>query len=328
MKMKILSVLAGVAAAAGCTFSGPKAENASCGVTGGGTAEISKAVPPVSGTGGLRRPGPARVMVIGAHPDDADIFCGGLALRLIDRGFKVKFVSMTDGRMGHHVYSPDETAKVRRKETLEAARRMKLDGYDIYGYPDCGLFPTDEARKNVARKIREYQPDYIITHRTCDYHADHRATGQLVTDACYLLGVPHWCPEVPAQRHRPVIFYMTDAFTNPRPIRPDLMFDVDNYIERLCDGLDAQGSQIYEWLPWDSGREKTVAALGDRSDIKARNEYINRYTFGRKRADAKRFAEVWKEKHPDCPLPKNLEVYEISEYGRRPSKAELSFLSE
>lgn len=327
MKMKIFSLLACVAAAAGCTFSGPKAENASCGVTGG-TAEISKAVPPVSGSGSLRRPGPARVMVIGAHPDDADIFCGGLALRLIDRGFKVKFVSMTDGRMGHHIYSPDETAKVRRKETLEAARRMKLDGYDIYGYPDCGLFPTDDARKNVARKIREYQPDYIITHRTCDYHADHRATGQLVTDACYLLGVPHWCPEVPAQRHRPVIFYMTDAFTNPRPIRPDLMFDVDNYIERLCDGLDAQGSQIYEWLPWDSGREKTVAALGDRSDIKARNEYINRYTFGRKRADAKRFAEVWKEKHPDRPVPKNLEVYEISEYGRRPSKAELRFLSE
>lgn len=327
MKMKILSVFAGVAAAAGCTFSGPKAENASCGVTGG-TAEISKAVPPVSGSGSLRRPGPARVMVIGAHPDDADIFCGGLALRLIDRGFKVKFVSMTDGRMGHHIYSPDETAKVRRMETLEAARRMKLDGYDIYGYPDCGLFPTDEARKNVARKIREYQPDYIITHRTCDYHADHRATGQLVTDACYLLGVPHWCPEVPAQRHRPVIFYMTDAFSNPRPIRPDLMFDVDNYIERLCDGLDAQGSQIYEWLPWDSGREKTVAQLGDRSDLKKRNEYIDRYTFGRKRADAKRFAEVWKEKNPKTPLPKNLEVYEISEYGRRPSKAELKFLCE
>ncbi|MBO7236779.1 MAG: PIG-L family deacetylase, partial [Kiritimatiellae bacterium] len=251
-----------------------------------------------------------------------------LALRLIDRGFKVKFVSMTDGRMGHHIYSPDETAKVRRKETLEAARRMKLDGYDIYGYPDCGLFPTDDARKNVARKIREYQPDYIITHRTCDYHADHRATGQLVTDACYLLGVPHWCPEVPAQRHRPVIFYMTDAFSNPRPIRPDLMFDVDNYIERLCDGLDAQGSQIYEWLPWDSGREKTVAQLGDRSDLKKRNEYIDRYTFGRKRADAKRFAEMWKERNPDAPLPKNLEVYEISEYGRRPSKVELKFLCE
>ena len=327
MKMKIFSLLACVAAAAGCTFSGPKAENASCGVTGG-TAEISKAVPPVSGSGSLRRPGPARVMVIGAHPDDADIFCGGLALRLIDRGFKVKFVSMTDGRMGHHIYSPDETAKVRRMETLEAARRMKLDGYDIYGYPDCGLFPTDGARKNVARKIREYQPDYIITHRTCDYHADHRATGQLVTDACYLLGVPHWCPEVPAQRHRPVIFYMTDAFSNPRPIRPDLMFDVDNYIERLCDGLDAQGSQIYEWLPWDSGREKTVAQLGDRSDLKKRNEYIDRYTFGRKRADAKRFAEMWKERNPDAPLPKNLEVYEISEYGRRPSKAELKFLCE
>jgi hypothetical protein len=66
-----------------------------------------------------------------------------------------------------------------------------------------------------------------------------------------------------------------------------------------------------------------VAALGDRSDIKARNEYINRYTFGRKRADAKRFAEVWKERYPNAPVPKNIEVYEISEYGRAPTKDEI-----
>lgn len=270
-----------------------------------------------------RRPGPVRVMVIGAHPDDADIVCGGTAIRLIERGFKVKFVSVTDGRMGHHLRSPEETAEIRRRETLEAARRMKLDGYDIYGYPDCGLYPTDEARRLVARKIREYQPDFVITHRTCDYHADHRATGQLVMDAGYLLGVPHWCQETPPQRLRPVILYMSDSFTFPRALRPDIMVDVDGCVDRLCDGLDAQVSQFYEWLPWDGGREEKVAALGDRSDIKARNAYLERYTMGRKRYDASRFADVWKERHPDRPVPGHLEVFEVSEYGRAPTEKDL-----
>ena len=52
-------------------------------------------------------------------------------VKLIERGFKVKFVSVTDGRMGHHRLTPDETARTRRAETLEAARRFGLDGYDI-----------------------------------------------------------------------------------------------------------------------------------------------------------------------------------------------------
>lgn len=284
------------------------------------------ACPPSSREYNSRRPGPTRVMVIGAHPDDADIVCGGTALKLIDRGFKVKFVSLTDGRVGHHIRSPEETARIRRQETLEAARRMKLDGYDIYGYPDGGLYPTDDARKLVARKIREYQPDFIFTHRTCDYHADHRATGQIVMDVGYLLGLPHWCPEAPPQRLRPVILYMSDSFTYPRSLRPDVMFDVDKYIDRLCDGLDAQVSQFYEWLAWDGGREAKVAELGDRSDIKARNAYLERYILGRKRGDARRFAEAWKEAYPGKPVPKNMEVYEVSEYGRAPTEDDLKLL--
>ena len=69
-------------------------------------------------------------MVIGVHPDDADIICGGTTVQLVERGFKVKFVSITDGRMGHHRLSPDETARTRRVETAEAAKRFGFDGYD------------------------------------------------------------------------------------------------------------------------------------------------------------------------------------------------------
>ena len=284
------------------------------------------ACPPSSREYGSRRPGPPRVMVIGAHPDDADITCGGTAVQLMERGFKVKFVSVTDGRMGHHRLMPDETAKTRRAETLEAAKRFGLDGYDIYGYPDCGLYPTDEARRLVARKIREYEPDFVITHRTCDYHADHRATGQLVMDAGYLLGVPHWCDEVKAQRLRPVILYMTDPFTYPRELRPDVMFDVGDCLDKWCDGLDAQVSQFYDWLPWDKGTEAEVKELGDRSNIAKRNAYIKKYWAAKKQRDAQRFAAAWKDEYQDRPVPEYMEPYEVSEYGRAPTEEDLALL--
>ena len=273
-----------------------------------------------------RKPGPTRVMVIGAHPDDADIVCGCFALKLLAKGYKVKFVSITDGRMGHHRLSPQETADTRRAETLEAAKRLGLDGYDIYGAHDCELIPTYEWRCRVAKEIRDYEPDYIITHRTCDYHADHRATGQLVMDAGYLLGVPHWVPEAKAQRRRPVILYMSDAFTVPKEMRPDIMIDAEPYLARWCEGLDAQVSQFYDWLPWDIGIEAEVKALGDRKDIKARNDYILRHWSARKQTDAKRFAAAWREQNPGTPAPRYMEAYEVSEYGRAPNDEDFKIL--
>jgi len=295
--------------------------------TNGRRRKFVAACPPSSREYDSRRPGSPRVMVIGAHPDDADILCGGTAIQLIERGFKVRFVSVTDGRMGHHRLTPDETAKTRRAETLEAARRFGLDGYDIYGYPDCGLYPTDEARRLVARKIREYEPDFVFTHRSCDYHADHRATGQLVMDAGYLLGVPHWCDDVKAQRLRPVILYMTDSFTYPRELRPDVMFDVGPQMGKWCDGLDAQVSQFYDWLPWDNGTEAEAMSLGDRTEVAKRNAYILKYWATRKRDDARRFAAAWREEHPDRPVPEYMEAFEVSEYGRAPTDADLRLLA-
>ena len=275
-----------------------------------------------------RKPGPYRIMFVVAHPDDADIICGCFALKLIAKGMKVKFVSVTDGRMGHHRLSPEETARTRRAETIEAAKRFGLDGYDIYGEPDCGLVPTYELRCRIAKAIREYAPDFIITHRTCDYHADHRATGTLVMDAGYLLGVPHWVPEAEAQRRRPVILYMSDQFTVPKELRPDVMVDAGPYLDRWCDGLDAQVSQFYDWLPWDKGAEAEVAALGDRyQNLAARNAYLRKYWARAKRRNAVRFAAAWKARHPGKPVPEYLEAYEISEYGRAPTQEDFELLA-
>ena len=269
-----------------------------------------------------RAEGALRVMAIVAHPDDADFRMGCLAVKLARQGARVRFVSVCNGNMGHQTMMPPELAARRKREAEEAGKRYGIERYDVLDNDDCSLMPDYERRVEIVKIIREFQPDFIVTHRTCDYHADHRAAGQLVQDAGYLLGVPHWVPEAPVQRKRPVILFATDTFTQPRLLRPDVMVDVEPYLEQWCEGVNCHVSQVYEWLPWDSGYQSELAQVKESKE--ARNAYLIRHWAGRKRNDAKRFAGEWKARYPDAPVPKYLEVFEVSEYGRTPSAADLA----
>ena len=274
-----------------------------------------------------RTPGPQRVMVIGAHPDDADIVCGCTAAKLIAKGVRVKFVAVCNGSVGHHRMNRKETAATRRQETLNAARVWGLDSYDIYGYEDAGVPYDIPTREVIARRIQEFEPDIIITHRDCDYHVDHRTVGMHVKDCGYMLGCPHWIEGSKALRRRPLILLMRDNFTVPRTLRPDILVDCDPYIDKWCDALDCQVSQFYEWLPWDKGTEDEVSAIGDRSkNIAGRNAYLKKYWARKKVYDAGRFADAWREQYPGKAVPKMLEAYEISEYGRPPIEEDFELL--
>ena len=274
-----------------------------------------------------RTPGPQRVMVIGAHPDDADIQCGCTAAKLIAKGARVKFVAVCNGNIGHHKLSRKETAAVRRQETLNAAKVWGLDSYDIYGYEDAGVPYDIPTREMIARRIQEFEPDIIITHRDCDYHVDHRTVGMHVKDCGYMLGCPHWIGGSKALRRRPLILLMNDFFTVPRKLRPDIVVNCDPYIEKWCDALSCQVSQFYEWLAWDKGIEDEVAAIGDRSmNIAGRNAYLKKYWAASKEKNAVRFADAWREQYPGRPVPKMLEAYEISEYGRPPIEEDFELL--
>ena len=274
-----------------------------------------------------RTPGPLRVMVIGAHPDDADIQCGCTAAKLIAKGARVKFVAVCNGSIGHHKLSRKETAAVRRQETLNAAKVWGLDSYDIYGYEDAGVPYDIPTREVIARKIQEFEPDIIITHRDCDYHVDHRTVGMHVKDCGYMLGCPHWIEGSKALRRRPLILLMNDFFTVPRTLRPDIVVNCDPYIGEWCDALNCQVSQFYEWLAWDKGVEDEVAAIGDRSKNTAgRNAYLKKYWAASKEKNAVRFADAWREQYPGKPVPKMLEAYEISEYGRPPIEEDFELL--
>lgn len=192
-----------------------------------------------------------KILMIGAHQDDNEFRCGGLASKYVKLGYEVKFLSMCNGCGGHHIMSPQETVATRARESAAVAKLLGIT-YDVWDIDDCTLVADLETRRRLIRYIREFNPDMIIAHRPNDYHADHRAAAQLVQDASYILTVPHECPDTPAMRHMPVILYNEDRFTNP-VFRPDIIVDMDDEIDTKLKIADLNVCQVYEWLPYTHG---------------------------------------------------------------------------
>ena len=197
-----------------------------------------------------------KILMIGAHQDDNEFQCGGLASKYVKLGHEVKFLSLCNGCGGHHILSPEETTATRAKESAAVAKLLGIT-YDVWDYDDCNIVADLPTRKRLIRYIREFSPDLIITHRTNDYMPDHRAAGQLVMDASYLLTVPHECADTPYMRFMPVIMYNEDKFTQPM-FRGDIVLDMDDEIETKLQIANLNVSQVYEWLPFNQGVEHEV----------------------------------------------------------------------
>ena len=191
-------------------------------------------------------------LMIGAHPDDMDLRCGGLAVRLHQKGHRVIFLSMTNGNAGHMCETPVRLRERRLGEMAEAARRYGGIRYETLDLNDGYLTADIPTRDLLMRWIRREKPDVIITHRSCDYHPDHRACGQLVNDCSYLVGVPLICPDVPALRDPPLILSCEDRFSLPAPFRADVCVALtEAEAEKKIAGVMAHRSQFEEWLAYD-----------------------------------------------------------------------------
>jgi N-acetylglucosamine malate deacetylase 1 len=260
---------------------------------------------------------PLRVLIVGAHPDDGDIKAGGTAAKWCTAGHVVQFVSLTNGQAGHHEVSGGELARRRRAEAQAAAAVIGAR-YHVLDHPDGELDDRLEYRHEVIRLIRAFRPDLIITHRSTDYHPDHRFTGLLVQDAAYLLTVPAICPDVPHLRACPVILYFSDAFQKPCRFEPHVVVEIDEEFGRLVAMLHCHESQLYEWLPYNAGypdevpredssrREWLAGRLGDRiAPLADRHRDLVLRTYGPERAKRVRYIEAFEVSEYGAPLDEN-----------------------
>src|SRR5262245_20443862 len=188
---------------------------------------------------------PIRVICFGAHPDDCELKAGGVAALWAAKGHKVKFVSVTNGDIGHWRESGPGLAR-RRKDEVEAVAKMLGIETEVLDIHDGELEPTLANRKTVTRLIREWKADVVMSHRPNDYHPDHRYTGVLVQDAAYMVAVPKLLPEVPHLKRNPVFLYYSDRFQKPNPFKADVVVALDEVEAKKVAALERMVSQFYE----------------------------------------------------------------------------------
>ncbi len=264
---------------------------------------------------------PPRVLVLGAHPDDAEFHAGGLLWAHAQRGAALRLISVTNGGAGHHQRSGDELAVLRRQEARAAGAVLGVP-YETWDFPDAELLPTLELRHRIIREIRTFRPDLVLTHRTCDYHPDHRAVGQAVQDASYLVTVPRVTPDTPHLTRDPVVAYMCDLFTRPYPFQPHVVLDIQPCFDTIVEMLACHRCQVFEFLPYNQGigAEVPSGAAEQRAWLSA--------WFGqliRPRADRFRAALVERYGERGSAL-EWVEAYEISEYAGRLSAEQVDWL--
>jgi LmbE family N-acetylglucosaminyl deacetylase len=258
---------------------------------------------------------PLQVIVIGAHPDDADLCAGGTAALWASMGHHVKFLSLTNGDAGHQDMGGGALAKRRRSEAEASARRLGIDEYEVLDNHDGELIPSLEVRLQVIRRIRTWNADVVILPRPNDYHPDHRNTGLVVQDAAYMVIVPNVASDTPPLKKNPVFLYCQDRFQKPNPFEPDIAVNIDPVFEKKVDGLDAHVSQMYEWLPW------TVQALDQVPEDEAeRKQWLATIRHRTVKPEVRAALEKWYGADVAAEVI-NAEAFEICEYGRQPDEA-------
>jgi len=120
------------------------------------------------------------LLVLAAHPDDAELGCGGTIVRLVQEGKKVGIVDLTQGELGTR-----GTAEIRLKEAEAAAAVMGVHVRENLGLRDGRFQNNEEDQLAIIRCVRKYRPEMVITNAPTDRHPDHGRAALLVADACF-----------------------------------------------------------------------------------------------------------------------------------------------
>ncbi len=259
------------------------------------------------------------VIVFGAHPDDCELQVGGTAIKWVKAGFKVMFVSVTNGDAGHQDHTRKELARIRKAEAAAADKMLGVESRVLDNH-DGELMPTLDVRFQLIRLIRQWDADVVISPRPNDYHPDHRNTALAVQDTAYMVIVPKVCPDTPPRKKKSGVSLYRRRVQSPEPFRPDIIVPTsDVFAQQVC-ALHMMPSQFYEWLPWTMGELGRVP-----KGVEERRALLEKQMQGwlGNRFDAQTEKMYGKEV---AAAAKQAESFQICEYGRRPSREEIRTL--
>ena len=209
------------------------------------------------------------MLVVAAHPDDAEISVGGTILLLLAAGAKVGVVDLTHGEMGTR-----GTGETRSEETAAANQVMGLSARYNLGLPDARVQVNVENREALAAIVRECRPSVMLAHHVDDLHPDHVAAGELARQAWYLAGLKRLAAQGGSDpAHRPPFLF---HFLSHIATEPSLVVDVSGVWQKKLETVRCYGSQLKPETESDRGEHFLFG-----SDIEERMTTKARY-FGEK----------------------------------------------
>ena len=189
----------------------------------------------------------SRVMVVVAHPDDAEFSSGATIAKFASEGKHVVIVLCTSGDKGtarRDISSPD-LAAMREGEQLEASRRLGVADTVFLRQGDGELVADLAFREKVVRQIRTHRPDILITHdpfRPYALHPDHRAVGLTAVDSVYPTARdPLYFPQhlqEGLEPHKVAELWLYGSET------PDTFIDISGSFPKKIEALKAHASQV------------------------------------------------------------------------------------
>ncbi len=185
-------------------------------------------------------PLPVAVLAIAAHRDDVELTCGGTLVKSARQGHRTAILDLTQGEMGTR-----GSAELRGAEADRASAVLGVAHRETLALPDAGIVNTPETRLLLGRVIRRLRPTIVIAPAPPPYgrHPDHRATAELVRDACFISGLAKADPSLPPHRPRKVVHAL--AYREDH-VKPTFVVDISDEFEAKMEAIRCYGSQFDE----------------------------------------------------------------------------------
>ncbi|HSJ87541.1 MAG TPA: PIG-L deacetylase family protein [Anaerolineales bacterium] len=197
---------------------------------------------------------PQNILVILAHPDDPEFFCGATLARWARAGHHITYQLLTCGDKGFNEstsaeMTTDALCAIRHAEQIAAAKVIGVEEVHFLDRPDGYLVPDLNLRREIVRVIRKFKPDILVT---CDpqtlfamygiNHPDHRAAGQVVMDAVFpAAGSPVFFPELLAEGFLP---HMPKEIWCSLTMQPNVTLDVTETWQTKLEAILKHESQV------------------------------------------------------------------------------------
>jgi bacillithiol biosynthesis deacetylase BshB1 len=176
------------------------------------------------------------ILVMAAHPDDAELAVSGTIAGAIAQGKKVGIVDFTRGELGTR-----GTPEIRLAESTAASQVLGIHARENLELAD-GFFQNNrESQMKLTEVIRKYQPEIVLANALEDRHPDHGKGAALAIDACFLSGLRKIETGLPAWRPKHLYHYIQDRY-----LEPDFVVDISAHWELKEKAIRAFKSQFFD----------------------------------------------------------------------------------